>query len=213
VGARYEKSWPRHNSPESDALQHRRSTIGGMTRAAGPHRAMAVALHLTLEMTALAKPMKARLHAQQQVPSRLAVTSDACVGGAGAVHHVVMTSDAIRIAVEVVGKNQSQARVGLQRNALQRESQERHCESEEGYHESRKRYESHRADVRLVARGAKRQQRGRGAEGRPRHQSPWRKGNSGAAGHVRQRQRQDQKREQEMSAVKVGTRGRSAHSH
>ena len=114
-----------------------------MTRAAGTHRTVAVALHLPLEMTAFAEPMKAGLHTQHEVASGLAVASDACVG-AGVVHGVVMTGDAIRVAVEAMGKNQRKARVGLKRDSLQRQRQEWCCESEGGREERRKRYESHR---------------------------------------------------------------------
>jgi hypothetical protein len=73
----------------------------------------------------------------------LTMASDACIGPR-AVHGVVVTRDAIRVAVKVVGKNQRQTRVGLQRNALQRKRQERHCEYEARCQESRKRYETHR---------------------------------------------------------------------
>jgi hypothetical protein len=88
-----------------------------MTRPAGAHGPVALALQLALEMTAFAEPMKTRLHTQHEVASRLAVASNACVR-ASAIDSVVMTGDAIRIAVKIVRKKQSKARVRLQRHAL-----------------------------------------------------------------------------------------------
>jgi hypothetical protein len=152
---------------------------------------MALALCLALEVTAFAEPVKARLDAHYKVASGLTMAGDACIR-ARAIHDVVMAGDAIRVAVKAVGKEQGQARVGCERNALQPKSQERHCEYESGCDAGRKRDETHRGC--LVAAGrTKRPQRSRGAQDCPRHHSPWRKRNSRATRRMCKGQCQNQK--------------------